>query len=459
MNTIKHPEILPLTSWINTIAAAMSLMCAGSLPAASGAGGPIRPMASETILAESPNPRDVSLYTPSIIRLDSGRLVASYTETNRKLKKGRTIILTSDDKGATWRRRAESPTNQGRLFAAGGKTYYIATMFYISPGINQNGAPLCIQCSTDNGGTWSAPSALDDRTWHQSAANVWHANGCVYMVWERLTIDNIKSWYVGALAPVLMRARETDDLTRAGAWTHASELTFQDLIPGYKENKLETDYFGIPFYPQSFPKATPLHGRVNFPPVGWLETNVVQITDPNHYWHDPKGRTFHLFARAHTGLTNYGALARVVENSDGSMTTGLQTVPSGKKMLFVRLPGGHMRFHIEYDARTKLYWLLGTQSTDSMTRIEKMSGGRISRPDNERNRMVLHFSKNMIDWCFAGVVAIGPEDKAARHYACMAIDGDDLVIVSRSGDSRAQNAHNGNLVTFHRVENFRELVY
>lgn len=437
----------------------LALLGGSLLRAAPEVGGPIRPMASESILAESPNPSDVALYTPSIVRLDSGRLVASYTQTNRKLKQGYTIIVTSDDKGATWQKRAESPTNQGRFFTAGGKLYYMATMFYIGPGRNPKGEPLCIQRSNDNGVTWSKPSALDDRTWHQSATNVLRANGCVYLVWERHAIDNIKSWVPGALAPVLMRARETDDLTKPGAWTYASELIFQDLIPGYKENKLDIDYFGIPFYPQSFPRATPLVGRVNFPPIGWLESNVVQITDPNHYWFDPKGRTFHLFARAHTGLTNYGALAKVVENNDGTMTTSLETVPSGKKMLFVQIPGGHMRFHIEYDAKTKLYWLLGTQSTDSMTRIEKMPKDRYARPDNERNRMVLHFSKNMIDWCFAGVVAIGPGAKHARHYACMAIDGEDLVIVSRSADSRAPNAHDGNLVTFHRVTNFRDLVY
>jgi hypothetical protein len=41
----------------------------------------------------------------------------------------------------------------------------------------------------------------------------------------------------------------------------------------------------------------------------------------------------------------------------------------------------------------------------------------------------------------------------------MAIDGDDLVIVSRSGDKDAASAHNGNMATFHRVEDFRSLVY
>jgi len=41
----------------------------------------------------------------------------------------------------------------------------------------------------------------------------------------------------------------------------------------------------------------------------------------------------------------------------------------------------------------------------------------------------------------------------------MAIDGDDLVVLSRSGDERAKTAHDGNLITFHRVRDFRGLVY
>lgn len=65
----------------------------------------------------------------------------------------------------------------------------------------------------------------------------------------------------------------------------------------------------------------------------------------------------------------------------------------------------------------------------------------------------------MIDWCFAGIVAIGKTPKESRHYASMVIDGDDLCILSRSGDARAQSAHNGDLITFHTVRDFRSLVY
>jgi hypothetical protein len=41
----------------------------------------------------------------------------------------------------------------------------------------------------------------------------------------------------------------------------------------------------------------------------------------------------------------------------------------------------------------------------------------------------------------------------------MVIDGDDLHVLSRSGDERAHASHNGNLAMFHTVRNFRTLVY
>jgi hypothetical protein len=38
-------------------------------------------------------------------------------------------------------------------------------------------------------------------------------------------------------------------------------------------------------------------------------------------------------------------------------------------------------------------------------------------------------------------------------------DGDDLHVLSRSGDHRARNTHDGNLITFHTVHDFHKLVY
>ena len=41
-------------------------------------------------------------------------------------------------------------------------------------------------------------------------------------------------------------------------------------------------------------------------------------------------------------------------------------------------------------------------------------------------------------------------------YAAIVIDGNDLHILSRSGDERPANAHDGNMITFHTVRNFRD---
>lgn len=427
-------------------------LAGGALAVSLDAAGPIRPLANDFVaVGESPDPLHAPLYTPSILRLASGRLLAAYEvgKAGREAGKPYAFVLSSDDHGKTWVRRAAFAMTHARLFLAGGKVYYLG-----------HSGDLQVAVSADDGLTWDEQRALTKgQSWHQSACNVWHANGSVYLVMERRTTKENKAWPVGSLAPVLMRAAEASDLSQRENWTLASELVFADLVAGYKENQPELEWFGVPFFNQSYPTRAPLGNRRTMSPMGWLETNVVQITDPNHYWFDPTGHTFHLFMRAHTGGAGYAALAKVVENADGTMTTQLEQVPSGKKMLFLPFPGGQMRFHVVYDERTKLYWLLGSQATDSMTRVEKLPAERYDLPNNERHRLVLHFSKNMVDWCFAGVVAQTDSPKQARHYAAMDIDGDDLVILSRSGDERAKSAHDGNLITFHRVKNFRELVY
>ncbi len=248
-----------------------------------------------------------------------------------------------------------------------------------------------------------------------------------------------------------MRARAGDDLTRPESWTYASELPLFEVL-----NDRDLEYFGLPFYPAYYPEVARMAPGKSCWPTGWLETNVVQFVDPDHIWHDPGGHTFHLWMRAHTGWTNYAFVLKVVENDDGSMTTSVESVPSGKKALLVPCPGGHMKFHILYDEETRLYWMAGTQSTNSMCRYDRMPHGM---PYGERRRLVLHFSRNMIDWCFAGLVAVGEAHQASRQYASMVIQDNDLHLLSRSGNPAAKSAHDGNLITFHSVREFRRLIY
>lgn len=409
-----------------------------------------------TVLYESPDPVDIYCYTPGLARLDSGRIVATMDlggpgvrdlPASARWARGEGgyawvgKIFTSDDGGGIWTHRTDFPFLHARPFVAGGRVYVLG-----------QADDLMILRSDDEGETWSDPVRLTEgQKWHQSACNVHYANGNVYLVMERRVYFDIRGWYVGELAPVLMRGGIDADLTQRGNWTFASELVFRDLVEG-------SDLMGIPFWNLGNVDPTGKNNR-GMNPMGWLETNVIQFVDPDHIWHDPTGHTFHLWMRAHTGGTGYACILKVIENEDGTMTTTPEMVPSGRRILYVPCPGGQMRFHVLYDEVTRLYWLLSTLAWDSMTRPERLPPTRYNLPNNERHVLALHFSKNMMDWRMAGVVAQGNSPKESRHYASMVIYGEDLLVLSRSGDHRAKNAHDGNLITFHRIKEFRDLVY
>ncbi len=435
------PTWVPAASRVHWFLVALAMVMI--LPISALAAGPVRPLAQDFVVVyESPNPRSIYTYSPGLCRMPDGRLVATLDLGGPGVKdlpgpKGARLgklaqckTFTSDDHGRTWTHRADLPMLHATPFLAGDALYLLG-----------HAGDLAIARSDNRGETWSAAAKLTDgQLWTGHAHNVVYANGCVYVPMERYTGGRI-SWF--ELAPVLMRARLADDLTRRESWTLASELTFEEAVkPG------KVHYLGAPFY----------RGQ-----LGWLEPNVVQFTDPDHVWFDPTGRTFHLWLRAHTNGTGYAAVAKVVEQGDqpgnGAMTTTLEQAPSGQTMMYVPCPGGQIKFNIQYDDKTRLYWLLSSQPTDGMVRRDRMSKDRFHLPYDERHRLQLHFSRNCTDWCFAGLVAKTDNPRQARHYATMVIDGDDLHVLSRSGDARAKNAHDGNIITFHTVHNFRDLVY
>lgn len=421
----------------------------------------VRPLAQDHVeVARSPSPDRVYLYDPHILALPDGRLLAGYgyggPGARSHLKEQGLVddddkplnaaVLSSDDGGETWTLRHRYRMRHQRFFTAGDSVYALGHL-----------NDLRIMRSRDRGETWGEPVELTrGQTWHQSATGYWKTDSHIYIVMERRVERGVKGWQVANIAPVLMRARLDADLTRRESWTFASELVFLDAL-----NRLALNYVGIPFQPADpkTPRVLSRSPKRFMHPMGWLETNVVQVTDPDHVWYDPSGKTFHLISRANTGGVNVATLLKVVERPDGSMKTMLETAPSGEAMLFLPWPGGHLKFYVLYDPETNLYWMVGNQPTQSMTRPERMPADRWGLPNQERHRLVLHFSRNLVDWTFAGLVAKGPTVNAARHYCSMDIDGDDLVILSRSGDRQAASAHDGNLITFHRIENFRGLVY
>ena len=99
-------------------------------------------------------------------------------------------------------------------------------------------------------------------------------------------------WAPNAMAPVLMRAPLDADLTRVESWTFAEAPAFRDVID---VDKLV--YFGMPPATGAGFTGFLILKPTSNAPLGWLETNVVQVMDDKHWWYDPSGKTFHLFMR------------------------------------------------------------------------------------------------------------------------------------------------------------------
>ena len=387
----------------------------------SGAG---RPVADEQVIASSPAPDSVFLYTPAIAEGLDGRFVVAvdYGGPGTGILDGprsdfgdypagnQIRVYLSDDKGRTWRETATRiPMMHEILFKAGDRLYMIG-----------HSGRLLITRSDDNGETWSEPAVLcPEPRWHQSCTAVDVYDGKVTLVYEKWVADG-HPW--PGVGPVLMRADEQADLTQASNWK------FSDLY----DPDADMD--------AARPSGIPVVGGKA---AGILETNVVRIYNPSHPFYDATGKSVVLLSRASAGFPDIGVMLRGYEREDGSLAIGRCHLDNGD-VLFVHIPGANLKFHLVYDPKSELYWLLHSQIDGRM---------------NARRRLALSYSPDLLHWTFAGLVAVGPTDRSARHYATMIVNGDDLCIVSRSGDEQARNAHDGNIVTFHRVRNFRDLVY
>lgn len=409
----------------------------------------MRVIASESILSRSPDPAGIFCYTPFLARGFGGRLVASFDLGGPGVAKlpgpksdhgdfglgNQTKVFLSDDRGESWRHAADFGMLHARIFRAGKRLYLLG-----------HSGRLLISASDDNGENWSPAAVLDgSRAWHQSGCTIDVRSRRVWLVME--VALGRGTWPDVSL--VLMTADEEADLTRPENWSFSPEWAFHKEV-------VSCQPFGMPFYPTGDQLPGKVDPRYSGEP-GNLETNVLRIHDPRHHFFDPEDRTVVLLSRLHSGTTNMATMLRGRELADGTLKIDMFTTPGGAPFFFVPLPGGQMKFQTIYDEASQLYWMVGTQSTDSMTRPEFLDAGRFNLPNNERRRLVLHFSRNLVDWNFAGLVACGETEKASRHYASLLVDGDNLLILSRSGDGQARCAHNGNLVTLHAVKNFRTL--
>ena len=145
---------------------------------------------------------------------------------------------------------------------------------------------------------------------------------------------------------------------------------------------------------------------------------------------------------------------------------------------FYPMPGGQNKFKILYDPVSKLYWTCTAvvpnpyQDRKPLTRR-----GFAGNPGNMRRLLMLSYSIDGLNWLNAGCVAMSKNPLESFHYSSQVIDGDDLLVLARSSvgahnlyrefhwstdhdegkGKLPYNNHDSNLITLHRVKNFRSL--
>ena len=87
----------------------------------------------------------------------------------------------------------------------------------------------------------------------------------------------------------------------------------------------------------------------------------------------------------------------------------------------------------------------GSSSGWGEGRAGAIGGGRAGRP-----------TPDALNWFDAGCVAMSRSPLESFSYASQLIDGDDLLVIARTSQG-GKNQHDTNLVTLHRVVDFRNL--
>ena len=172
-----------------------------------------------------------------------------------------------------------------------------------------------------------------------------------------------------------------------------------------------------------------------------LHTGAVEVTkylleqgiDPNAK--SALGTTA-LHAAARVGNKEHVECAKVLISS---VKKG-QHMPLKKFLKFNSMPGGHLKFSIIYDDVSKLFWTPANPGTRY----------------RDRRFLMLLYSLDGKNWMQAGCIASARSLDESFMYGHSVIDGDDLVTISRTS-SGADDMHNADYSTFHRIQDFRRL--
>jgi hypothetical protein len=348
------------------------------------------------VVAHRPAASGIYLGTPSVVILPDGTYIASHGQFGAEMEK--ISVFESIDKGQTWQKISGMKGFWSGLFLHNGDLYLM--------GVDERYGNAVIRRSTDGGHSWTSPDDTRsglirpknvEKGYHTSAVSLVVAHG---RIWRPFEVAPRKGKW-GDFEAVVFSAPVDADLLDARSWTTSTSMAV-DTAWG-KE-------YGT-----------------------WLEGGAVLSQD---------GNVLNIL-RVNNREEEYAAIVHV--SDDG------RNLSFRPEKDFIRFPGGCKRFVIRYDEKSKRYWSLSNWIP------EAFRGHNIERT---RNTLALVSSDDLRNWTVHTVILQDDNvEKSGFQYVDWQFENDDIILLSRTsffdGENYADNQHNANFITFHRIEDFR----
>lgn len=340
-----------------------------------------------------------ALCSPNLIKLPSGKLLASMDVYLGESSQTLTLLFKSEDRGETWHYICDMyPLFWGKTFYHKGRLYML--------GCSTEFGDYVIGASDDEGETWTAPVHLFAGSspicdgWEQTPMPVITYKGRLYST-GNYVIAETRTRY-----PCVLSVDENADLLDPGNWSVS------------KPYRHDTGALNIP---GSFLEST-IEGNLYVAPEGDLRCML------------------RVDAMGVNVLEGKAAVMKVnTEDPDAPLEFSH----------FVSMPLGYnSKFMMRYDEVSGYYVAIGNLPTEN-------------RNGHNRKVLAMAYSKDSENWKLACRLLDSEIEQwfeVGYQYPSYVIDGEDILFQLRTATNGAQNFHNANYSTFHTIPRFRELL-
>ncbi|WP_199118605.1 T9SS type A sorting domain-containing protein [Pedobacter sp. ASV28] len=368
-----------------------------------------------TVIAQSPTPLTRTYASPSIVVLPDGTYVVSHDYTGTV-----SSIYRSTDNGVTWNFTTQVPNcHWATLFVHNNALYLMGTA--------KSFGNIVIYKSVDGGFSWTTASSsttglLFAGRYHTGPVPVVVHNGRIWRAYEESPDpDNERDFHAFVLS-----APANADLLDAANWTKSNIMRFDE-------------------------------SWLNAKRPNWFEGNIVVTPNGDvidfmrlETW-QAVGGGMPITTGGATGLQRYEVAAKIAVSADGSTISFNNTAAE-----YAHFPGSESKFTIRYDATSGKYWTIVSKISVFTSTWETYN-----LPSHQRNVLALYSSSDLVNWEHKYDIIKWNEgypvktwDVFGFQYADWQFQGNDIVAVSRTA-WYGERYHNANLITFHRIANFR----